>query len=163
MVIIKLREGLFPALISAVSHLIRVGELELPAVAGPWDELLAALVGEELQQELPQLDGARALVAGQQRGGDHRLSAHTLHTHDVTLLIQFKYIIFLGIFIMQGKDKVPLQKVRMQIHLMVPKIRLTYSSVCYSRSYSTDLLFMELDLLQVNTSCCDIWQSFCYV
>ena len=83
--IVKLREGSFPALISAVSHLVRVGELELPAVAGPGDELLAALVGEELQQELPQLDGARALVAGQQRGGDHGLPAHTLHTHGVTI------------------------------------------------------------------------------
>ena len=59
--IVKLREGLFPALISAVSHLIRVGELELPAVAGPRYELLARLVGQQLQQELPQLDRARAL------------------------------------------------------------------------------------------------------
>ena len=33
-------------------YLIRVGELELPAVAGPGDELLARLVGEQLQQEL---------------------------------------------------------------------------------------------------------------
>ena len=42
-------------------HLVRVGQFELPAVAGPGDEVLAGLVGEELQQELPQLDGARAL------------------------------------------------------------------------------------------------------
>ena len=42
-------------------HLIRIRELELPAVAGPGDELLARLVGQQLQQELPQLDRARAL------------------------------------------------------------------------------------------------------
>ena len=66
----------------ASRHLVRVGQLELPAVAGPGDEVLAGFVGEELQQELPQLDGARALVAGQQRRGDHGLPAHTLHTHD---------------------------------------------------------------------------------
>ena len=132
--IVKLREGSFTALISAVSHLVRVGELELPAVAGPGDELLAALVGEELQQELPQLDGARALVAGQQRGGDHGLPAHTLNTHGVTIELSifraeftisgggnlFKLLCIIdivssiktfknvkvqvGIFILQGKD-----------------------------------------------------------
>ena len=42
-------------------HLIRISELELPAVAGPRYELLARLVGQQLQQELPQLDRARAL------------------------------------------------------------------------------------------------------
>ena len=42
-------------------HLIRIRELELPAVAGPRYELLARLVGQQLQQELPQLDRARAL------------------------------------------------------------------------------------------------------
>ena len=39
-------------------HLVRVGHLELPAVPGPGDEVLTSLVCEELQQELPQLDGA---------------------------------------------------------------------------------------------------------
>ena len=53
----------------ASGHLVRVGQLELPAVAGPGDEVLAGLVGEELQQELPQLDGPRALEPGQQLGG----------------------------------------------------------------------------------------------
>ena len=109
---VKLREGLFPALISAVSHLIRVGELELPAVAGPGDELLAALVGEKLQQELPQLDGARALVAGQQRRGDHGLPAYTLHTQRVNnTVFNIQSRIFrnvkvqIGIrIIMQGKN-----------------------------------------------------------
>ncbi len=38
-------------------HLVRVGELEFPGVASPGDEGGARLVGEELQQELPQLDG----------------------------------------------------------------------------------------------------------
>ena len=49
-------------------HLVRVGHLELPAVPGPGDEVLAGLVGEELQQELPQLDGARAREGGAARG-----------------------------------------------------------------------------------------------
>lgn len=40
------------------SHLIGVGEFELPAVSGPADEGLAGFVREELQQELPQLDGS---------------------------------------------------------------------------------------------------------
>ena len=39
-------------------HLVRVGHLELPAVPGPGDEALTRLVCEELQQELPQLNGA---------------------------------------------------------------------------------------------------------
>lgn len=39
------------------THLIRIGELELPAVARPRDEPLAALVSQQLKQELPQLDG----------------------------------------------------------------------------------------------------------
>ena len=38
-------------------HLVRVRHLELPAVSGPGYEGLAGLVREELQQELPQLDG----------------------------------------------------------------------------------------------------------
>ena len=69
-----------------MSHLIRVGHFELPAVTGPGDEVLAGLVGEELQDELPELDGAggrdggarvrrghahggRGGAAGQLRGG----------------------------------------------------------------------------------------------
>ena len=60
------------------AHLVRVCEFELPAVPGPGDELLAGLVCEELQQELPQLDGAGALVARQQGGGDHGLPSHRL-------------------------------------------------------------------------------------
>ena len=43
------------------TDLIWVGELELPSVAGPRDELLAGLVRQELQQELPKLDRTRAL------------------------------------------------------------------------------------------------------
>lgn len=39
------------------TNLIRVGEFELPSVPGPGDEPLAALVRQQLQQELPQLDG----------------------------------------------------------------------------------------------------------
>lgn len=38
------------------SHLIGVRELEFPAVACPADEGLARLVGQKLQEELPQLD-----------------------------------------------------------------------------------------------------------
>ena len=45
-------------------HLVRVGHLELPAVASPADERLTGLVRQELQQELPQLDGPRAGEAG---------------------------------------------------------------------------------------------------
>ena len=41
-------------------HLVRVRHLELPPVSGPADEGLAGLVRQELQQELPQLDGPRA-------------------------------------------------------------------------------------------------------
>lgn len=44
----------------ATSHLIWVGKLELPAVACPADEGLARLVGQQLQEKLPQLDGAAA-------------------------------------------------------------------------------------------------------
>lgn len=42
------------------SHLIWVRELKLPAVACPADEGLAGLVGQQLQEKLPQLDGATA-------------------------------------------------------------------------------------------------------
>jgi len=49
-------------------HLVRIGHLELPAVSGPADEGLAGLVREELQQELPQLDGTRPGEAGTSRG-----------------------------------------------------------------------------------------------
>ena len=52
------------------SHLIRVGELELPAVARPTDEGLAGLVRQELQKKLPQLDGTAACGA---QGGDGRV------------------------------------------------------------------------------------------
>ena len=41
----------------APGHLVRVGEFELPAVASPGDEVLARLVRQLLQEELPQLDG----------------------------------------------------------------------------------------------------------
>lgn len=44
----------------AAPHLIWVGELEFPAVAGPADEGLARLVGQQLQEKLPQLDRAAA-------------------------------------------------------------------------------------------------------
>jgi len=39
-------------------HLVRVYHLELPAIARPGNEALARLVREQLQQELPQLDGS---------------------------------------------------------------------------------------------------------
>lgn len=44
-------------------HLVRVGEFELPAVASPRYETLARFVCQQLQQELPQLDGARTCEA----------------------------------------------------------------------------------------------------
>lgn len=44
----------------AAPHLIWVGELEFPAVACPADEGLARLVGQQLQEKLPQLDRAAA-------------------------------------------------------------------------------------------------------
>ena len=40
------------------SHLIRVIHFELPSVPGPGDDVDTRLVCEELQQELPELDGA---------------------------------------------------------------------------------------------------------
>ena len=45
-------------------NLIRVHHLELPSVPRPADEALAGLVRQQLQQELPQLDGTRAREAG---------------------------------------------------------------------------------------------------
>ena len=39
------------------SHLVRVDHLELPTITGPGDEVLAGLVCEQLEQELPKLDG----------------------------------------------------------------------------------------------------------
>ena len=36
-------------------NLVRVRHLELPAVSGPWDEVLAGFVWQELQDELPEL------------------------------------------------------------------------------------------------------------
>ena len=39
------------------SHLIRIHHLELPTISCPGYEALAGLVSEQLQQELPQLDG----------------------------------------------------------------------------------------------------------
>jgi len=53
----------------ATSHLIGVGELELPAVARPADEGLAGLVRQELQEKLPQLDGAAACGVQEGDGG----------------------------------------------------------------------------------------------
>lgn len=42
------------------SHLIWVREFEFPAIPCPADEGLAWLVSQQLQKELPQLDGATA-------------------------------------------------------------------------------------------------------
>ena len=47
-------------------HLVRVAQLELPAVAGPGDERVRLPVRQQLEQELPELDRAGALVAGEQ-------------------------------------------------------------------------------------------------
>lgn len=47
-------------IVTECSHLIWVGELELPAVSRPADEGLAGLVGQELQEKLPQLYGSAA-------------------------------------------------------------------------------------------------------
>ncbi len=44
-------------------HLVGVGEFELPAVSGPADDVLTARVGQQLQQELPQLNGATSCEA----------------------------------------------------------------------------------------------------
>lgn len=41
-------------------YLIWIGKLELPAITRPADEGLTGLVSEQLQQELPQLDGSTA-------------------------------------------------------------------------------------------------------
>ena len=39
-------------------HLVRVLEFELPAVPRPHDDALEVPVGEQLEQELPELHGA---------------------------------------------------------------------------------------------------------
>ena len=46
------------------THLIRVGHLVLPAIAGPGYEVLAVLVAQQLEDELPELD--------RPSGGDRR-------------------------------------------------------------------------------------------
>ena len=38
-------------------HLIWIRQFELPAISSPGDEVLTRLVCQQLQQELPQLDG----------------------------------------------------------------------------------------------------------
>ena len=47
-------------------HLVRVAQLELPAVAGPGDEGVRLPVRQQLEQELPKLDRAGALVTSKQ-------------------------------------------------------------------------------------------------
>ena len=58
-----------PVEIKLSAYLVRVAHLELPTVPGPGDEALAGLVRQQLQDELPQLDGTggrdgRAAAAG---------------------------------------------------------------------------------------------------
>ena len=57
-------------------HLIRVRELELPAVTCPRDEVLTRLVRQLLQQELPQLDWSTP-CADRQQSTSIQLSVHT--------------------------------------------------------------------------------------
>ena len=52
--------GFLLARAPAPSDLVRVAEPELPAVAGPRDDVLAGGVRQLLQQELPQLDRTAA-------------------------------------------------------------------------------------------------------
>jgi len=53
-------------------HLVRVGHLELPPVPGPDDEVLAGLVCEQFEEELPELNGTGASEAGTSGGlGKH--------------------------------------------------------------------------------------------
>ena len=59
----------------APGHLVGVRHLELPAVASPPDEVLARLVRQQLQQELPQLDGTRTGEAGA-HGAAGRTAGH---------------------------------------------------------------------------------------
>ena len=54
-------------------HLVRVDHLEFPTIASPGDKVLTCLVGEELKQELPELDGTRASEARS------LLTTHCLH------------------------------------------------------------------------------------
>ena len=51
--------GLALALAPALGHLVRVGHLELSVGALPGDDAGVVAVGQQLQQELPQLDLAR--------------------------------------------------------------------------------------------------------
>ena len=52
----------------AYTYLVRIREFEFPTVSCPADKVLAGLVREQLEQELPQLDGAGALVCGHDVG-----------------------------------------------------------------------------------------------
>ena len=52
------------ALSPSDGHLIRVNHSELPPIASPADDVLTVLVTEQLQQELPQLDGTSGAEAG---------------------------------------------------------------------------------------------------
>lgn len=52
-----------------VSHLIRVGEFEFPAVAGPADDVLTGGVSQQLQKKLPQLNGAAPCAGAQTHTG----------------------------------------------------------------------------------------------
>lgn len=63
--------GLVLALAPATRDLVRVRELELPAIAGPADDVLARLVSEELQEELPELDGTAPGIASEDGSGDN--------------------------------------------------------------------------------------------
>ncbi len=67
--------GLGLALAPPPRHLVRVGELELTGGALPRDNRGIGRVGEQLQQELPQLDLARGLSAerGLARMGQHHV------------------------------------------------------------------------------------------
>lgn len=61
----------------APSDLVRVDQLELPAVSSPADDRLARLLAQQLEQEVPELDGSAAcqhggLNDGLVRGGHER-------------------------------------------------------------------------------------------
>jgi hypothetical protein len=63
-------------------HLVRVGQFELPPVTRPGDTVLAALVRQQLEQELPQLDRPAAGIAGEGSGRDGRAGVNRMASHD---------------------------------------------------------------------------------
>lgn len=86
------------------SHLIWVRKLELPAVACPADEGLARLVGQQLQEKLPQLDGAAACRTDGREGVHLKTMVFTLRRHIVGGVDTGWWVDFIRLVSGWGKD-----------------------------------------------------------